>query len=389
MSKNSFASIIKNLKITRDSELNFTTGDKSIDKTLSLDNSVIYGNPESNAQINFAGMLYMAGLFGGKCTGFTAIPFGFLCELEFEKTRGLFVISENEPLATTNNFHGYNIENLIKYVSDYKDNQSLNDEESYFCDFVQRQLMDANKNSMIKIMQNIATLLKSNPGLFEKFENNLEEAIEAFDMVNSNNCNYNREALRSIILKLHIENLNEESALNRILKAQMENLNIEDRLELIDVLKSDVLSDSDVKKVNNVLSLIEENVNNYVDEEKVLNWIISGYLTHYGRDRNGEKIKKNRNIIHDRAKDKSSHERTVFGKDLIKILNSCSTDYVADRVKNVVELYHNSLINELEVSSIVDSIYKLVETKYNNKTEKEAARKSFRNTYGMTCGIEK
>ena len=115
-------------KITkRDENYNYVTGDSGVDKMLSLDNGVIWGNPSSNAQINFAALVYLSGLFGGKCVNFTVIPFGFLYEMDFNDERGLHLIAENEKKATNSNFLGFNLENLICQIKNFKNENDLNE----------------------------------------------------------------------------------------------------------------------------------------------------------------------------------------------------------------------------------------------------------------------
>lgn len=377
MNKNSFAKSICELTLNRDKNYLLTTGDVNVDKAFGLSHEVLYGNPSIDTQINFGALVYLSGLFGGKVVNFTATPFGFLYEMDFNGNQGLHVVAENELKSTENNFLGFNVDDLIQNIQYYKILNNLNENETYFCDYVTRRLKESDSKTMTDILKSVSLLIKENPNIFKSFRKNLREARDSFRSVNKNNCEINELMLFDILYASHDRNVTEEYLLNRELSTYLKAFNSYDKKELNIALELLDISKEDKNKALNLLNKLKNNDDEYIMAKEVLGWIMDGYFTHRGYNRDGENVAKDRAVITKRAIDKNSKYKKIFGQDLKKILNMCTTDYTADRVYDVVAIYADSSINDIENGTALTKVIDAVETVDDNKELNYMARKSF------------
>ena len=198
MTQNSFAQTLKSLKLSRDENHFFTTGNAEIDHALSLDNQTLYGNPESDVQQNFAAIVYLNGLFENTCTHFTAIPFGFLYEIDHEGTKSCYVSVEAESKPTSGSFIKFALDNLSEQIETYKQTKNLSKEEIEFCDYVLYQIKNSKNLPLTAIVQNISAALNNSTTL-NKFKQNSNQSKQIFNQTNQSNCNENRYTLNLII----------------------------------------------------------------------------------------------------------------------------------------------------------------------------------------------
>lgn len=377
MNKNSFAKEVNKLSLTRNDDYLFTTGNEKIDKAFGLGHEVLYGNPSMGAQINFGALVYLSGLFGGNISSFTATPFGFIYQMNFEDKNGVYVVSENEFKSTENNFLGFNVEDLKLRIEEFKKSNKLDENEQFFCDFVIRRLDESNEKPMNYVLRNVSLLIKENPGIFKRFEKNLRNARNSFVSTNNENCEKNNLQLIEMMYDSHIKNFNEEYLLNKQLSAYLTNYYVYQNKDLDSVLDCLDISEDEKNIVQNVLNKLSQNEEDYIMANEIKKWIIDGYYAHRGYCQDKEPVKKNKNIIHERAMDKDSKFRRIFKQDLKKILNMCSTDYTADRVYDVISIYSDSSIDTLESGKALDKVLDSVEVVEDNNKYKTIARRSF------------
>ena len=432
MTQNSFAQTLKSLKLSRDENHFFTTGNAEIDHALSLDNQTLYGNPESDVQQNFAAIVYLNGLFENTCTHFTAIPFGFLYEIDHEGTKSCYVSVEAESKPTSGSFIKFALDNLSEQIDTYKQTKNLSKEEIEFCDYVLYQIKNSKNLPLTAIVQNISAALNNSTTL-NKFKQNSNQSKQIFNQTNQSNCNENRYTL-NLIIENRDEVCRELLGFELIkLQSYIDALGIKlgfDLAELQEPLyvkfddfgnKTQEQRNADEKSqtaayitkmqekfeslqnsINTVVSLqpedkaqLEKTIERIkslqlgnMNQNSLMSWIISGYLSHKGFDRQGNSIEQNRNIINERGSFESYVEK-IYGAKTKQILNSCATDYIADRVYDIISLYDTNTSYSHEQSNFESQMQACSKTDAQNRYHKNKARRAISSRVGYGSLIEK
>lgn len=374
---------LKGLKLERNSDHYLTTGDKEVDHLYGLDNATFYGNIESNAQANFAALVYLNGLFGGKCTHFTACPVGFLYEMDYNGERGCYIASEADLNVEGNNALRFAIDELISQIKNYMKSNELTEDEIAFCNDLIADLESCDGVSLLKIVQNVSAVVNSNDKL-GRFKGNAEEAKVVFDKTNQTNCDENHIIFHYLILKREDELYSIITHEKEILRRNLEALGINPNLS-IDQIKKE-LEKVDEKDREIVLKSIEKIffLENYslMNFDELMTWVGTGYLMHRGFDREGKPIiNKDRNILNSRAEAGSEVEE-VFGEDTKTILNICVTDYLADRVYDVIDVCSKNTQKHQESNEFERQVNEITETVDNNRYSKNQARRKINSRHG-------
>lgn len=377
---NSFAVQLKNKSLIRGEDYRYTTGDEQTDHLLGLDNKTGFGNPESSSQLAFAGIVYLNGLFGRNCTSFTAVPFGFLCELGNEQQSGCYLVAEGETRAKEGNFLDFLIDDLINYILEYKNNNKLTKLEKSFCDFVISKLQTCSEVDFIEVVQLISANLNKTEGL-DSFKQNSERSKKIYDDANQKNCDDNHIIFKNIIGDRNGRYEAEKQNCDKVREAQLKNLGIDPSLSNDEVRKK-LKGCKLIDKINveRTLSKQESLEGKVITYDKMMSWVLDGYYTHRGYDPNGNQLIMDRGILNKRLA-KSNVEK-LLGSNFAEVLNICTTDYVADRVADVINLCMNN--TDEHSPNFLNDAMKYVVTDKSNFSDRQAARKVYAKNHSHT-----
>ena len=319
---------IEKRELVRKENLLYTLGDDGIDKFLYLDQNLATLAPDSGAIKNFASATYLFGLFGMVASNFTAVPSGFLVTYKSGSDLStILIMDEDNPYFKTI---------LLEKVNNKLQSDMEEKEKEVFV--LMKTLLESDI-SLTEVVIKVDSLIKNNKQ--EKLLTAVDDAIYPFSSaedketgkaltLNSQNCQNNHIILRSICFKL--------------LKINPETTNEKD-LKLVKDLYKDILNE----------------------------WILPGYLTYRGTDRDGNAIERDHQILNKPERIKQASQRFATHRQVNLIMNMCSTDYAADIVYFILSKIRN-FAADITLEEAEATIDKEMPQTTNNTQQKKDAR---------------
>lgn len=321
-------------------------------------NDVMTLTPDDKCVKALADITFLFGVLGINIESFTAVASGYLASYSGDGYEATFIV---------NGYEDYVKEEILKIC-----NEIIEEDSSYTPLYVFITNLINNGYSLSYIA--LATSSFINGFSLRKVKDQTVKAMEQFNNVNQQNCHDNHFILCKIFFS------NEEYA--------------KDLNELKDI--------SDLGEVASKIHMIAKEKYSFTEEEEeeyknkmyealrlydiVLNdFILPGYLTYRGRDRDNNKIEQDSKIINDQHRIDSlitllKSKQDIFNYDIIpsiiQILNMCSTDYTADMAYDYmsgISSFKNSVIDD----DVLESMKKYIPTTENNSEEKKETRKLY------------
>lgn len=350
---------LKQLKLERDEKGFYSLNDESANHLFGI-NDYMTLTPDQYHIALFAAANYLFGVFGVNISSFTAISAGYLASYTKNSafygtffTNEFFLISEllklcDEKIKTN--------EDTILYTG--------------IKDILSKQMTLLEKALMI------SSYLKENNRA--NIDEKIIESVNKYDKVNQQNCNDNH----FIICKV-IAGGNDKLAcdLNGI-----KDLKEEEAMQKIDELVSSLALSTPIDKNN----YAQELQKGYAKYQVILgDFILPGYLTYRGTNRNGDAIEQKSQILNEQSR--ITELKKILGYDnldyvgrkdtfinVISILNMCSTDYSADMVYNVMKRigayqYQGENINDT-VNLLINTTIPLTPNNWEQRSETRKIR---------------
>ena len=335
----------------------YTLGRDDYDHLFGI-NDVMTLTPNEKSVASLANVTFLFGVLGININSFTAVASGYLASFNGDGYEATFIINEYEDYIKKEMIKlcKIKIEEDTEYTPLY----------NYIISLIKENL------PLSEIALNTSSYI-NRFGLREEKIKTLN-AIDQFNKINQQNFSDNHMILCKIIFR------NEEYA--------------KDLNELKEI--------SDIDEVNEKIYNYAKEKYNFSDKEekeyinKMLearrlydiimhDFILPGYLSYRGRDRNNKRIIQDSQIINDEQRLTSlmvllKSKKDIFGyyilPSVIQILNMCSTDYTADMAYD----YMNG-ISSFRASEINDTVEKMMDDyiprTFNNEEEKKEVRNRF------------
>ena len=348
---------LKQLQLLRNKEGYYTLNDSNIDYFFGI-NDFLTLTPDQYHMALFAASNYFFGIFGINVSSFVAVSAGYLASyLKDEQFYGTFFTNE------------YYLNNEFKKLCDEKIN---NNDHIQFYSYV-KEVLSKDIPLMEKALM-VSTYLKNNNLL--DIKSNINTSLQHYDLVNQKNCNDNHFLICKVIF-------GDDESKARDLNA-IKDLKDEELMENIQKLISLKIFKTDDDKDMYVTNLQE---GRYKYRQILYDFILPGYLTYRGTDREGNRIEQKSQILNET--DRIQKLKNILGYDILDysdrknlfinvicILNMCSTDYSADMVYNVMcainEYCYQGENYDKSVETIIADNIPLTP---NNWEQKEIARK--------------
>jgi len=337
-----YFSIIKDLKLDRDENYEYTLGDSLADSTLGINNREVL-TPDQNAIALFAATNYLFGVLGINVSTFTAVPAGFVASYtEDDEHYGTFLVCEQSIAAELASFCENKIRKFNNLIQDANKKNISGDE---LAELFKKYKLSKEKNELYNILkpifdrQDITVLEKALlvSDLVKEMENdrinsNIESAKGSFDFANNKkNCPIND----LIVCKIIAEETLPDNA-----DSQLKEMLISDTNKIGDAITHGAKVEESIMtylaknpRDETYIELLRECVRLHHEIMDV--YILPGYSTYMGKvpdQQNSQILNGFQHIM--RLKDILGYDKIDFDKKdkMVKILNICSTDYSADAV---------------------------------------------------------
>ena len=347
---------LKDTKLER-KDGKYTLGRQDYDHLFGI-NDVMTLTPNEKSIASLANATYLFGILGVNINSFTAVASGYLASFSGESYEATFIINEYED---------YIKNELIKLCSKKIEEDTEYTPLYYYI------------IKSINVGQPLSEVALNTSSFINRFKLRKEtaktsNAIEQFNKVNQQNCADNH----MILCKIFFNNEEYAKDLNE-LKELTDTDEIKDRIHEFASEKYNFDESEEKKytiKMYEALRLYDIILHDF---------IIPGYLTYRGRDRDNKRIIQDSQIINDDKRLESliillKSKQEIFGYEitpsLIQILNMCSTDYTADMAydyMNGIASFRASEINN-KVEEMIDDY---IPRTYNNEEEKKDVRNRF------------
>ncbi|MBQ9318087.1 MAG: hypothetical protein IJR82_00445 [Bacilli bacterium] len=309
---------LKQLKLKRDEKGFYSLNDESANHLFGI-NDYMTLTPDQYHIALFAAANYLFGIFGVNVSSFTSVSAGYLASYTRDNAfYGTFFTNE---FFLTNE--------LLKLCDEkIKTNEDI-DFYMGIKDILSKQITLLEKSLMI------SSYLKENNR--SNITDNINKSVSQYDQVNQQNCRDNHFIICKVIA-------NGNDSLARDLNG-IKDLKEEEAMKRIEELVSSLTFSTPFDK-NTYAQALQQG---YAKYQVILgDFILPGYLTYRGTDRDGNAIEQKSQILNEPSR--ITELKKILGYDnldyagrkdafinVISILNMCSTDYSADMVYNVMK----------------------------------------------------
>lgn len=317
---NDFFKNLSNKLLKRKEDGFYTLGDENLDSLWGLTQQSPNFTLDKECVENFAGYVFLIGLFGYNVANFTSIPAGFMAT--FQKGK------ESTTVVITNSVADYYKQVLVDLIDKKLNSKTTSYQEVILFRFI-KDLLEEKEFSILDIAL-LANEKINKSKEFSCLQKNIENAMYPFsgdkDSLNSKNCNDNHILLRRICEERVCDNLQ-------------------------------IKSDEEVDQLYN-----------YVLQE----WILPGYFVYRGFNRKGEPVEQKATVLNDTERF-SLLEQKLKDREKISIaINMCATDYTADVVYAILEKIKDCP-SYIQARERVDKV--VPDTKGNYLEKKETMKK--------------
>ena len=335
----------------------YTLGRNDYDHLFGI-NDVMTLTPDEKSIASLANVTFLFGVLGVNINSFTAVASGYLATFSGEGYEATFIINEYEDYIKKElvELCRKKVEEDIEYTPIFK----------YIISLIKDRF------PLSEIALNTSSYINRFLLIDEKMKTS--KAINQYNKVNQQNCSDNHTIICKILFsdEEYAKDLNELKEISdideinkKIHKLAKEKYNF-----------SDTFEKEYTSKMLEALRMYDIILHDF---------ILPGYLTYRGRDRNNKRIIQDSQIINDEQRLTSlmvllKSKKDFFGYDIlpsiIQILNMCSTDYTADMAydyMNGIASFRDSEINNT-VEEMMDDF---IPRTFNNDSEKKDVRNRF------------
>lgn len=334
---------LRKTKLKRREDGTYVLDNENLNRTLAMGDTTLVLTPDQSQIASFAAMTFLFGLFNINVETFTSIPTGFIATYK----------KGEEFYGTFCSFPDSYIENAIIELCD-ENSKEIKDTKSVVYGRI-KEIMSKSNTTLVEKAVIISTYIKTvevNP-LYSAhmLHASIQNAKIKFKKANSNNCDDNHKLLCRVIAKGNSDLAN----------------------ALIDV------------KVEGNPNTYGQNLDEYSQkyDEIMDQFILPGYLSYRGFDRDNNPLNQQSQILNEKGRIDTimkilGYENLKWPdekfKNIIHVLNMCSTDYAADMVEAALDKIIKANVNEQEIDGYINEILSVIPATPNNLKEKQTTR---------------